>query len=256
MVSILYTELLGEITTNRYDNESFRDFESRFGAQLSRFNALASHTAVVDSISAPMLFANASVVSSQRVSIFGAASPSFNATQISKSTDELLKLVHYNDVATVIRNAMNMDPMSLQAEMLQPGHCMTSLFQIITTNTIIKTRVCSAHVSMWRANGPIMPKTRNHARNVDTSDTDLAIITLTEVSTTTLSRVPLRSLITVLSHLLLRKCQQTVMKNLQILLLLTTVPSSPWQALIAIQHTWTSRKMLVFWFIAEHHIPP
>lgn len=91
------------MSTKRNEPASFRELESQFNAQMSRFNALASHTTISDAMSALMLLANASVDSSQRVSIIAALSPSSDTVNSSESIDEMPKLVYYASVATVIR---------------------------------------------------------------------------------------------------------------------------------------------------------
>lgn len=127
VVSTVYGELINLMSTKRNSNESFRDFELRFDAQLSRFNSLATHASLTDSISALMLLANATVDSSQRVSILAAASLSANLVNPNDSADSMLKLVKYESVASVLRQ------------------CDISRTNVVTTRTIATS---SANASM------------------------------------------------------------------------------------------------------------
>lgn len=90
------------MSTKRNPNEQFREFELRFNSQLSRFNALATFTALADSIFGRILLANVSVVSSQRVFILAAVSRSSNFVDLNDSTDNMLRLVKYETIATVL----------------------------------------------------------------------------------------------------------------------------------------------------------
>lgn len=95
------------MTTKRHTSKLFRDFESRFGAELSRVNVMASSTAIFDATSALMLLANAKVYTSQRVSILAAVSPSSHHMEESSTFGDVLDLVHHYSVATVVRQCDN-----------------------------------------------------------------------------------------------------------------------------------------------------
>lgn len=58
VVFTVYGELMKLLSTKCNPEESFREFELRFNAQLSRFNWLASHAFLTYSISALMLLTN------------------------------------------------------------------------------------------------------------------------------------------------------------------------------------------------------
>lgn len=103
VVSMVYSELIRLMSTKRGSIETFRDFEMRFSAQLSRLNGIACHAAISDTMSALMLLANASAGAGQRVSILAAASPFSDAVEQTSTTDSMLELVHYDAVATVVR---------------------------------------------------------------------------------------------------------------------------------------------------------
>lgn len=103
VVSNLFGELIQLISTKRSSNETFRNFESRFNAQLSRFNALSQSTMFPNAISAFSLLANANVDTAQRISILAAASPSSTTADDEATTDSLPNMVSYESVATVLR---------------------------------------------------------------------------------------------------------------------------------------------------------
>lgn len=69
VVSTVYYELIRLMFTRQIANESFHDFESRFSAQMSRFNYFASYTLIYGPMSALMLLVNAKIDLSQLVSI-------------------------------------------------------------------------------------------------------------------------------------------------------------------------------------------
>lgn len=95
------------MTTERSTNESYRNFESRSNAQLARFDSPATGASISESIFALMLLSNAAVESSQRVSILASAAPSSSIVNSYFFTNDLLKLVHYESVATILRQCDN-----------------------------------------------------------------------------------------------------------------------------------------------------
>lgn len=103
VVSSVYSELIKLMTVKRLSNKTFKDFELRFDAQLSRFNSLATNTALSNPLSALILLANANVDAGQRVSIIAAASPPANLVDSNASIDKIILLVIYESVAPVLR---------------------------------------------------------------------------------------------------------------------------------------------------------
>lgn len=73
VVSSFCSELITLHNKNISHGESFRNFESRFNAQLSGFNSNAANTALSDARYALVLFSNANVDANQRVAILAAA---------------------------------------------------------------------------------------------------------------------------------------------------------------------------------------
>ena len=69
VVSLVFQELFALLSVKRERNELYREYEMRFGAQLSKFNSFGASVSLSGSIAALFLLANADVDSSQRISI-------------------------------------------------------------------------------------------------------------------------------------------------------------------------------------------
>lgn len=67
VISEIFRDLKEILSTRRGSNESLRGVESRFAAQMSKFNSLDTRTKLPESLTALMLLANASVENTQRV---------------------------------------------------------------------------------------------------------------------------------------------------------------------------------------------
>ena len=100
-VSDVYQDFMNLLNLKRGANESFRNFESRFEAQVSKFNAHSDTSKIPASLTAFMLLANSNVDSSQRISVLAAAAPSSDNT--GSTTEEFLKAISYDSVASVLR---------------------------------------------------------------------------------------------------------------------------------------------------------
>ena len=80
-----------------------RNFETRFEAQLSRFN---SHKAgsIPDALVALMLLGNSNIDDNQRVSILAAAVSNVTPTEVTElSVTDILSAVKYSSIASVLR---------------------------------------------------------------------------------------------------------------------------------------------------------
>ena len=69
VVSEVYKDFNDLVFTRRGQNEAFKNFESRYAAQLSKFNANGSSVTFSEALSALMLLSNAGVDDGQRISI-------------------------------------------------------------------------------------------------------------------------------------------------------------------------------------------
>lgn len=99
-----YTTLMN---TRCGNNESFKIFESRFSAAVSCYCARGDSIALPEAIKAFLLLTNANVSEIQRVPLLSAASPKaaviVSVDGTVTSNDQILKLVEYESVASVIR---------------------------------------------------------------------------------------------------------------------------------------------------------
>lgn len=91
------------LNTKRRSVESFKDFESRFDAQVSRFNASSDSAKLPTALTAFMLLANSSLDASQRVSVLAASSPSESSLGSMATTDQFLDCISYSSVASILR---------------------------------------------------------------------------------------------------------------------------------------------------------
>ena len=115
-VGSVYQDFVSVMNTKRGNTESFRNFESRFSATVSKFNAHASSCVLPESLMAFMLLANSALDTTQRVSVLAAASPSEVQSSDATTTEDYLKAVSYESVATVLRQC---DKSKGEAESLQ-----------------------------------------------------------------------------------------------------------------------------------------
>ena len=74
-VSDVYRDYMALLNLKRGSNEMFKNFESRFEAQVSKFNAHSTVTKIPEALTALLLLANSNVYDSQRISVLAAASP-------------------------------------------------------------------------------------------------------------------------------------------------------------------------------------
>ena len=108
VVSDVFQDFLSLINTKRHPNESFKNFESRFQAQVSRLNAHGSEARLSDALVAFALLANADVDNNQRVSVLANGAPRDSALTATSTTNEYLKAVSYDAIASVLRQCDRM----------------------------------------------------------------------------------------------------------------------------------------------------
>eukprot|EP00171_Calliarthron_tuberculosum_P006240 IDg6240t1 len=102
-VSEVYNDFNLLLCTRQGSNESFRNFELRYQAQLARFNSHSESCKLPDSLTAFMLLANSAIDSSQRISVLATATPSASNFDQSATTNDYLKKISYKSIATVLR---------------------------------------------------------------------------------------------------------------------------------------------------------
>ena len=100
------TEIYKDFATltglQRGAQESFKEFEMRFDAQFSKYNAHATVTKLNDSVSGMMLLTNSRIDETQRVSVLSAAAPSSNQSN-TNTNDQMINNVSYEAIASVPR---------------------------------------------------------------------------------------------------------------------------------------------------------
>ena len=100
-VTDVYHDFMNLLNLKRGQNESFKNFESRFEATVSKFNSHSDSSKIPESLTALMLLANSNVDSGQRISVLAAVSPT--ADTENATTDDFLKAISYESVASVLR---------------------------------------------------------------------------------------------------------------------------------------------------------
>lgn len=104
VVSEVYRDFTDILSTKRGCTESFKNYESRFMAQVSKFNENGDSIKFHDSIISFMLLSNASVDDSQHISIISyASSTASDEIDPDASNDTYLETIKYNSVASILR---------------------------------------------------------------------------------------------------------------------------------------------------------
>ena len=103
VISDTYQKSSQLLQTTRGDQESFKNFESRFQAQVCRCNATSSSVKLPESLVAFVLLNNSRAENNQRVSILAAAVPKQSQTSSHSECSSVLESLKYQDVATVLR---------------------------------------------------------------------------------------------------------------------------------------------------------
>lgn len=102
-VSHVFDDFSALLNTTREGNEFFKNFETRFVAQMSRYIAHGLSVALPPNIVTLLLLANTNVGGSQRVTILFSDSANASTSVTADSTnDDLIMLVEYEATASVI----------------------------------------------------------------------------------------------------------------------------------------------------------
>lgn len=80
-----------------------RNFESRFPAQVAKFNSISQTTKLPECLTALMLLSNSNIDDAQRVSVLASASSSDSELNAQSTNDEFLNAITYQSVASVIK---------------------------------------------------------------------------------------------------------------------------------------------------------
>lgn len=102
IVTDTFQRFLDVLKTKQGETETFRNFETRFEAQVCRLNASCSGSTLPSALLSFLLLANSRIDSSQRVSIISAAAPVGSGTADATATD-VLSLISYDSIVSVVR---------------------------------------------------------------------------------------------------------------------------------------------------------
>ena len=101
-VNTMSEEFSKLLSTSRGEREKMKSFESRFEAQVCRFNESSGSSILPDALLALLLLNNANVENNQRVSVLAAVAPKSTESLDSEALREAIK---YEQVASIIRSS-------------------------------------------------------------------------------------------------------------------------------------------------------
>lgn len=172
VVSSLHAELNNLLSSKQSSNKSSQNVETGFAAQLSRFNALSSQTAIRGAPAALMLIEYANVDTFHRVSILAAAASSRSNGASNASTDELLHQVQFERAGTVLRQCIEQNVFqNNNAAVYSSSATFLHMYKIV----VVVVARCNSTVVVQKSYKS--SKTCIHACNVEYVDTDTAITT-------------------------------------------------------------------------------
>ena len=103
VVTDTFHHFLDLLRTKQSDTESFKNFETRFDAQVWKRNATCKGAELPLALFSFLLLANSRIDTAQRVSILSSAIPTGSDLSEESSYSELLSSISYSDIATVLR---------------------------------------------------------------------------------------------------------------------------------------------------------
>eukprot|EP00178_Gracilaria_changii_P001339 TRINITY_DN1187_c0_g1_i12.p1 TRINITY_DN1187_c0_g1~~TRINITY_DN1187_c0_g1_i12.p1 ORF type:complete len:348 (-),score=40.05 TRINITY_DN1187_c0_g1_i12:1053-2096(-) len=103
VISDVYHDFVGLFALRRGQNESFKNFESRFQAQMSKLHAHGSEVKLSEAVLAFALLANAYVDATQRISVLANSAPTSSDFKNTSTTNDFLKAVSYSSISSVLR---------------------------------------------------------------------------------------------------------------------------------------------------------
>ena len=104
VIAEVYKDFTDLIRIVRGQSESYKNFESRYAAQMSKFNANGNSIQFPEALSALMLLSNAGVDDAQRISILSSvATSSDDNVDVDAANDAYITSIKYGSVASIIR---------------------------------------------------------------------------------------------------------------------------------------------------------
>lgn len=104
-VSDVYQYYIAVMHLKRGQNKAFRNFDSRFEAQVAKLNTYSSSFQIPGASSTLMLFANGNLNGSQRISVFVAAASTASSSTLSNAStmEGYMKPINYASIASMLR---------------------------------------------------------------------------------------------------------------------------------------------------------
>ena len=102
IVSNAYSDFQNLVSTKRGNNESFRNFESRFTASIAKMKSHSSN-ALLESLTDFMLLSNSNNDANQRISILASATSHNDVSASPLTNEQLIDSVKYDPIASVLR---------------------------------------------------------------------------------------------------------------------------------------------------------
>ena len=131
VVSEVFKDFTELVITRRGQNEAFKNFESRYAAQLSKFNANGSSVCFPEALAALMLLSNAGVDDSQRISIISSvATSSSDKIEDGSNNDAYITGIRYSSVASILRQC---DRLRSKSQSDQPNGANTITLNLANT---------------------------------------------------------------------------------------------------------------------------
>ena len=138
VVSEVYRDFNDLVQTRRGQTESYKNFESRFSAQLSKFDSNGSSIRFPEALTALMLLSNSGVDDSQRISIISSVSTATSSDIApDASNDAFITSIKYTSVAAIIRQSDRMRGYSIHDT---PNGSNTLGANYVTPNSVRPTR--------------------------------------------------------------------------------------------------------------------
>ena len=103
IVTETFHNFLDLLKTKQAESDSFKNFETRFDAQICKLNASCEGAELPSALVSFLLLANSRIDTAQRVSILSSAVPTGSVVSDEDSYPEILSSISYPDIAAVLR---------------------------------------------------------------------------------------------------------------------------------------------------------
>lgn len=100
IVTDVYERFSSVLATKRSDNESLKNFETRFDAQVSKLHSITGDKKLPDSLVSFILLNNSNIENNQRVTVLASCAPKGN-----DATENVLESIKYDEIASILRSS-------------------------------------------------------------------------------------------------------------------------------------------------------